>query len=64
MFCKKVKEFLSQKGIQFTEKNVAKDQGAVDDLRKMHIMTVPVTVIDGQPVTGFDQQKLEQLLNS
>ncbi len=63
MYCKKVKEFLSQKGVQFTERNIAKDPGAVNELRKMGFMTIPVTLIDGEAVIGFDQQKLEQLLN-
>ncbi len=63
MFCKKVKEFLSQKGVQFTEKNVAKDPDAVNELKRLGFMTIPITLIDGEAVTGFDQQKLEQLLN-
>jgi len=62
MFCKKVKEFLSQKGVQFTEHNIAKDLDAINDLKRMGVFTVPLTLIDGQPVTGFNQQKLEELL--
>ena len=62
MFCTKVKEYLSQKGIQFTERNVSKDADAINDLKKMGVMTTPVTVIDSEIVVGFDQQKLEILL--
>lgn len=64
IFCSKVKEYLSQKGIQFAERDVSKDTDAVNDLKKMGVMTTPVTVINGEIVIGFDQQKLEQLLNS
>ncbi len=62
MFCSKVKEFLSQKGVNFTERDVLKDENAVNELKKMGVMTTPVTTIDGEMVVGFDQQKLEQLL--
>jgi pseudouridine-5'-phosphate glycosidase len=33
-------------------------------LKKLGVMTTPVTVIDGEIVVGFDQAKLEQLLRS
>lgn len=64
MFCSKVKEFLSQKGVKFIERDVSKDENAVNELKKMGIMTTPVTTIDGEMVVGFDQQKLEQLLGA
>jgi glutaredoxin len=64
MFCAKVKEYLSQKGIQFTERDVSKDEEAITELKKLGVMTTPVTVINDEIVVGFDQQKLEQLLNS
>jgi glutaredoxin len=62
MFCKKVKEYLSQKGIEFIERDVSKDEDAINDLKKLGVMTTPVTVIDGETVIGFNQQKFEQLL--
>ncbi len=46
MFCGKVKEFLSQKKIEFTERNVATDETALSELEKLGYMTTPVTVID------------------
>lgn len=62
MFCKKVKEFLSQKGITFTERDVFKDEDAIKEMKKLGIMITPLTAIDGETVVGFDQQKLEHLL--
>ncbi len=64
MFCKKVKEDLSQKGIAFTERDLSKDDEAMKELQKMGVMTTPVTTIDGEIVIGFDQNKLEQLLGN
>lgn len=62
MFCGKVKEYLSQNQIPFTERNVAADETALAELEKLGYMTTPVTLIDGEAVIGFDQKKLEKLL--
>ncbi len=64
MFCAKVKEFLSQNKIEFTDRNIAADPAALDELEKLGYMTTPVTVIDGQIVVGFDRDKLEKLLKT
>lgn len=57
-----MKEFLSQKGVNFTERDVSKDDLAIKELKEMGIMTTPVTKINGDVVVGFDQAKLEELL--
>ncbi len=62
MFCAKVKEFLSQNKIEFVDRNIAADEGALNELEKLGYLTTPVTVIDGQVVVGFDRDKLQKLL--
>jgi len=62
VFCGKVKEFLSQNNIAFTERNIAADETALTELEQLGYMTTPVTVIDGEVVVGFDRPKLERLL--
>jgi glutaredoxin len=62
MFCTKVKEFLSQNKIDFTDRNIAADEAALNELEKLGYMTTPVTVIDGAVVIGFDVAKLRTLL--
>lgn len=62
MFCDKVKEFLSQNKIAFTERNIAADPSALAELEKLGYMTTPVTAIDGEVVVGFDRARLEELL--
>ena len=58
-----VKEFLSQRGIGFEERDVSRDRNAAQELiSKTGQMGVPVTVIDGQTVIGFDQRRFEQIL--
>ncbi|MBI5055468.1 MAG: glutaredoxin family protein [Nitrospirae bacterium] len=63
MYCTKVKEYLSQKGVKYTERNIATEPAAIYDLRKMGIMTLPLTLINGEAVTGFNQEKIDELLN-
>ena len=62
MFCGKVKEFLSQNKIEYTERNIVADESALVELEKLGYMTTPVTVIDGEVVVGFDRAKLDHLL--
>jgi glutaredoxin len=62
MYCAKVKEYLSQQGVKYTERNIATDPAAIYDLRKLGVMTLPLTLINGEVVTGFNQGKLDELL--
>jgi len=64
MFCESVKGFLSQRGVEFTDRDISADQEALAKLERSGYMTTPVTVIDGEAVVGFDRQRLEQLLAS
>ena len=59
-----VKEFLSQKDIGFEERDVSRNPSYAQELvGKTSQMGVPVTIINGQIVVGFDRVRLEQLLN-
>jgi len=58
-----VKEFLSQKGVSFVERDVATDEQAMQELVELGYMTTPVIVVDGEVVVGFDKKRLEQLLS-
>ena len=62
MFCEQAKEYLSQKGIEFQERDIAEDLGALADLKKLGYMTTPVIVIDGSVIVGFDADKIDQAL--
>jgi glutaredoxin len=63
MFCGKVKELLSQRGIAFTERDVSRDEKALAELEELGVMTTPVTVIDHEIVVGYNRSRLEQLLS-
>lgn len=59
-----MKAWLSQRQIPFTEKNVREDQVALDELKRMGFNSVPVTVINGERIVGFDQDRLAKVLAS
>ncbi len=62
MFCDRAKEYLSQKGVQFLEKDIIQDPTALDDLKKLGYMTTPVIVIDSTVIVGFDTDKIDAAL--
>lgn len=62
MFCNRTKEFLSQKGVAFEERDVSKDETALEELQNRGLMTTPVTLVDDETVIGFDVKKLSSLL--
>jgi len=62
-WCKKTKEYLTQKGITYQDYNVAEDkEKAKEMIEKSGQMGVPVTCIGSEFVIGFDQAKLDSLL--
>lgn len=61
-YCHMAKEYFNENGIAFDERNVTKDVEAKKELMKMGYMSVPVIIIDGETIVGFDKQKIESLL--
>ncbi len=59
-----VKEFLSQRNIAFEERDVSQNQSYTQEMVKSSgQMGVPVTIINGQTVVGFDRARLEQIIS-
>lgn len=59
-----MKEFLSREGYAFTLKNVEQDGAAYDALLALGFRAVPVTVVNGTPIKGFDEAALRARLAS
>ncbi|MCA9333117.1 glutaredoxin family protein [Candidatus Saccharibacteria bacterium] len=64
-FCHMAKNWMTQKGVKYTEKDVSVN---IDDAKEMveksGQMGVPVIDIDGDITIGFDRPKLEHLLGA
>ncbi len=59
-----MKELLSREGHAFTLKNVDEDAAAYDELLALGMRTVPVTVVNGAPIAGFNEPALRARLAS
>lgn len=62
MFCKSVKEFLSQNGVRYEDRDITVDPTAMKELEKHKLLTTPVVFVDGEMVVGFDRERLTVLL--
>jgi glutaredoxin 3 len=62
-YCHQAKQFLKERGVKFTEYDVSRDQAAANEMIKQTgQMGVPVIVVDGEAIVGFNRTRLEQLL--
>lgn len=61
-YCVSAKEYLNEKGIEFEEKNIQEDKVARKELMDMGHMGVPVLLIDGEEIVGFDKPKIDEAL--
>jgi glutaredoxin len=59
-----VKEFLSREGHEFTTMNVEEDDSAYEALLALGFRVVPVTIVNGQAIKGFDQPALRAALTA
>jgi glutaredoxin 3 len=64
-FCVKVKNFLKEHDIEYTDYNVAEDKERLAEMvEKTGSMGVPVTIIDGgEPIVGWDKDALKAALD-
>lgn len=63
-WCTKIKNYLKEKNIRYTNVDVSKDQRKMDELvKKSGQMGVPQTEIGNTIVVGFDKAKINKLLN-
>ncbi len=57
------KEYLSRKGVPFTDFDVSKDRDKAQEMiKKSGQMGVPVIVVDDKVMVGFNQVELDKLL--
>jgi glutaredoxin 3 len=62
-FCNLAKDFFKEKGIAYTEHDVASDLDKRKEMvEKTGQMGVPVIFIDNEMIIGFDKARLEELL--
>lgn len=61
--CTATKNFLKENNVEFTERNISTDKQARLELMKKGYTGVPIIVVDGEEIVGFDQPALTRALN-
>jgi len=61
-YCTMAKEYLTEKGIAFEERNISNDVEARKELMAKGFMGVPVIYVDEEVIQGFNKAKLDELL--
>ncbi len=61
-YCTLAKDYLTELGVEFEEKNIQTDNEARKELMEMGHMGVPVIVIGEEEIVGFDRAKIDELL--
>jgi glutaredoxin len=63
-WCMDAKEYLTERGYQFTEIDVGRDREAYDDMLELSDQTyVPTLVAGDEVLANFDTDQLEKFLN-
>ena len=63
-WCRKLKSYLKENKIRFTNVDVSRDTKAAQDMvKKTRQQGVPQMWINNVPVVGFDKQKIDRLLD-
>ena len=60
--CRDAKAYLKSRGIRFIEKDVTTDRASATELASQHIMGVPAFKINGEFITGFDRNRVEEMI--
>jgi glutaredoxin-like YruB-family protein len=62
-YCKMAKSYLDENGVAYDDVDVTKDATGRDEMiKKSGQMGVPVILVDGEIVIGFDKERLANLL--
>ncbi len=61
-YCVRAKEYLTENNVEFEEKNIQTDGEARQELMQMGHMGVPVILVDGEEIVGFDKPKIDEAL--
>jgi glutaredoxin len=59
-----VRDFLTQYGVPFVERNIRKDPRALDELLdRTGRLVVPVLFVGDEPIVGWDEERMRRLVH-
>ena len=62
-YCKQAKTYFDSKGLDYQVYNVDEDESKLLELEAMGFRSVPVIVINGQIIKGFNKNILDDILD-
>lgn len=63
-YCKKAKAYLQEKGIEYADIDVSRNETAQKEMmEKSGTISVPVIDIGGKIIAGFDKDKIDEALS-
>lgn len=63
-YCYTLKEFLKEKGVEFEDIDISKDEKAREEMiKKTGKLEAPVIEFGDQIIVGFDREKIVKLFN-
>jgi thioredoxin reductase (NADPH) len=62
VYCARLKQWLSEKGVAYKERNVSESPAYFDELNARGIFTSPVAIVGDTPVVGFRPNQMAELL--
>jgi len=61
-YCKQAMNYMDERGIAYLEKDIENDSGNRREFEDLGGNGVPLIIVYGQPMSGFDEEYFEELL--
>ncbi|MGG4493688.1 glutaredoxin family protein [Brevibacillus reuszeri] len=61
-FCKQLKTYLTEQNISFEERNIDEKEEYGQELSRLGVMSVPLTVIGDKQILGFNPNRIKKAL--
>lgn len=61
-YCKQLKSFLEEQNIAFEERNIDENETYREELSRLGMMSVPLTLIGDKQILGFNPNRIKKAL--
>ena len=62
--CRRLKQWLAEHKLRYTEFDIERNQRAFREFQQLRARGVPVLVVDGRILMGFDPRQLQKLFKN
>jgi glutaredoxin-like protein NrdH len=63
-YCKQLKSYLEEQNIPFEERNIDENETFREELSRLGMMSVPLTLIGDKQILGFNPNRIKKALGS